>query len=236
MLGMTLITHQTGPAGRVVQAPLYRGRLGHRARTLSLGAGRPRHQPHRLHRLHRRRHGHRGSGAQDAGKNSHLPDRSGRRLFALCRQRDRRGAGAQGRCSQADGNVVQGALRRLHRQGHEPAGNQSAGRHQGRQVICLDAKINFDDNALYRHKDMQALRDPDEEDPAEVRSRQIRPHLHQARRRHRLHGERRGPGHGDHGHHQALRRRARQLPGCRRRRHQGKSHGRPSRSFSAIPT
>jgi len=36
------------------------------------------------------------------------------------------------------------------------------------QVICLDAKINFDDNALYRHKDIQALRDLEEEDPAEV--------------------------------------------------------------------
>jgi len=36
------------------------------------------------------------------------------------------------------------------------------------QVICLDAKINFDDNALYRHKDIQELRDLDEEDPMEV--------------------------------------------------------------------
>jgi succinyl-CoA synthetase beta subunit len=35
-------------------------------------------------------------------------------------------------------------------------------------VICLDAKINFDDNSLYRHKDIQALRDLDEEDPMEV--------------------------------------------------------------------
>jgi succinyl-CoA synthetase beta subunit len=35
-------------------------------------------------------------------------------------------------------------------------------------VICLDAKLNFDDNSLYRHKDIQALRDLDEEDPAEV--------------------------------------------------------------------
>src|SRR5271167_1697229 len=31
------------------------------------------------------------------------------------------------------------------------------------KIICLDAKINFDDNALYRHKDIQALRDLDEE-------------------------------------------------------------------------
>ena len=35
-------------------------------------------------------------------------------------------------------------------------------------VICLDAKINFDDNSLYRHKDILALRDLDEEDPMEV--------------------------------------------------------------------
>jgi succinyl-CoA synthetase beta subunit len=35
-------------------------------------------------------------------------------------------------------------------------------------VIALDAKINFDDNALYRHKDVEALRDESEEDPAEL--------------------------------------------------------------------
>jgi succinyl-CoA synthetase beta subunit len=35
------------------------------------------------------------------------------------------------------------------------------------EVVCLDAKVNFDDNALYRHPDVQALRDPDEEDPTE---------------------------------------------------------------------
>jgi len=35
------------------------------------------------------------------------------------------------------------------------------------KVVCLDAKINFDDNALYRHKDIAELRDPDEEDPME---------------------------------------------------------------------
>ena len=35
-------------------------------------------------------------------------------------------------------------------------------------LVCLDAKMNFDDNALYRHKDVAALRDLAEEDPAEV--------------------------------------------------------------------
>jgi succinyl-CoA synthetase beta subunit len=35
-------------------------------------------------------------------------------------------------------------------------------------LIALDAKINFDDNALYRHKDVEAMRDESEEDPAEL--------------------------------------------------------------------
>src|SRR5438067_3713188 len=36
------------------------------------------------------------------------------------------------------------------------------------RVVALDAKFNFDDNALFRHPDLQALRDPDEEDPLEI--------------------------------------------------------------------
>ncbi len=35
-------------------------------------------------------------------------------------------------------------------------------------IIALDAKMNFDDNALFRHKDIEELRDEDEEDPAEL--------------------------------------------------------------------
>ncbi len=36
------------------------------------------------------------------------------------------------------------------------------------EVIALDAKMNFDDNALYRHKDVEEMRDEDEQDPAEL--------------------------------------------------------------------
>jgi succinyl-CoA synthetase beta subunit len=36
------------------------------------------------------------------------------------------------------------------------------------QMIALDAKVNFDDNALYRHPEFASLRDLDEEDPLEV--------------------------------------------------------------------
>ena len=41
---------------------------------------------------------------------------------------------------------------------------------QDGRVLALDAKINFDDNGLYRHKDLAALRDLDEEEPLEVRA------------------------------------------------------------------
>ncbi|MBI2723640.1 MAG: ADP-forming succinate--CoA ligase subunit beta [Chloroflexi bacterium] len=36
------------------------------------------------------------------------------------------------------------------------------------RVLALDAKMNFDDNAVFRHKDIEDLRDKDEEDPSEV--------------------------------------------------------------------
>jgi succinyl-CoA synthetase beta subunit len=38
------------------------------------------------------------------------------------------------------------------------------------EVIVLDAKISFDDNALFRHPDIEKLRDETEENPAELRA------------------------------------------------------------------
>ncbi len=38
-------------------------------------------------------------------------------------------------------------------------------------LLALDAKINFDDNALFRHPEYEALRDLDEEDPAEIEAK-----------------------------------------------------------------
>ncbi len=40
-------------------------------------------------------------------------------------------------------------------------------------LVALDAKLNFDDNALYRHSDVAALHDPDEEDARELEARKI---------------------------------------------------------------
>ena len=77
----------------------------------------------------------------------------------------------------------------------------------GGAVLALDAKINFDANALFRHPDIVAMRDLDEEDPAEVEASKIRPVVHLPGRQYRVPGERCGSCHGDHGYHQAIRRR-----------------------------
>lgn len=41
---------------------------------------------------------------------------------------------------------------------------------EDRQLVALDAKFNFDDNALFRHPDIADLRDPNEEDPLELQA------------------------------------------------------------------
>jgi len=41
------------------------------------------------------------------------------------------------------------------------------------RLLAADAKVNFDDNALFRHPDVQALRDPHEEDPLEVQAQEM---------------------------------------------------------------
>ena len=39
---------------------------------------------------------------------------------------------------------------------------------KGKKIICLDAKVNFDSNALFKHPEIIELRDLNEEDPAEI--------------------------------------------------------------------
>ena len=40
-----------------------------------------------------------------------------------------------------------------------------------KNILCLDAKINFDDNALFRHPELLELRDFNEEDPTEIEAK-----------------------------------------------------------------
>ena len=88
-------------------------------------------------------------------------------------------------------------------------------------VLALDCKLNFDDNAVFRHPEIAAMLDETEEDPAELRAAQsglsyvsldgdIACLVNGA-----------GPGHEHDGPDQVPRRRAGQLPRRRRRREQG---------------
>ncbi|MFG0247534.1 MAG: ADP-forming succinate--CoA ligase subunit beta [Phycisphaeraceae bacterium JB051] len=45
--------------------------------------------------------------------------------------------------------------------------------HPDGQVLAIDAKINFDDNAMFRHKDVAAMHDEAEEDPSELRAKEF---------------------------------------------------------------
>ena len=89
------------------------------------------------------------------------------------------------------------------------------------ELVALDAKINFDDNALFRHRTSPSCAIRRRRIRSSVEASEARPQLRRARRQHRLHGERRRPGHGDDGHHQAARRHPGELPRRRRRRHRG---------------
>ena len=65
--------------------------------------------------------------------------------------------------------LVRHPVSRLHREGHGAARGQPADRHEERPACrVLDAKVIFDDNALFRHDDIVALRDTTEEDAKEI--------------------------------------------------------------------
>ena len=75
----------------------------------------------------------------------------------------------------------------------------------GGEVMALDGKMSFDANALFRHPELAELRDPTEEDPAEIEASSHGLVLRQDGRDHRVHGQRRGSRHVHHGHHQIRR-------------------------------
>jgi len=75
------------------------------------------------------------------------------------------------------------------------------------RLFALDAKITFDDNALFRHADLKELRDITEEDPLEVEASKYSLNYIKLEAP-SLHGERRWPRDGDDGHHQVRRRNA----------------------------
>ncbi len=168
MLGMTLVTHQTGPQGRVVRRLLIEEGADIRKElyvALVVDRGLQRvvlmasseggmdieevaeHHPEKIHRVAiDPMAGLQDAQGEDVARKIGMPAQlvpQARDLFkSLYRCFD------ECDCSLTEVNplIVTGDER----------------------VVALDAKLNFDDNALFRHPDIVAMRDLDEEDPAEV--------------------------------------------------------------------
>ena len=67
------------------------------------------------------------------------------------------------------------------------------------QVMALDAKLNFDANALFRHQDILQLRDLEEEDPKEIEASKFDLKLYCPERKYWLYGQRSRTRYGHHG-------------------------------------
>ncbi|TMG73691.1 MAG: ADP-forming succinate--CoA ligase subunit beta [Betaproteobacteria bacterium] len=168
ILGMTLVTHQTGPAGRVVKRllieegadikkELYLGmvvdRASQRATLMASAEGGmdieevAAHAPEKIHRLAiDPRTGLTDAQADDIATRVGVPAASVAQARALMQ-------GLYRAFDECDASLAE----------INPLILTGDGR-----VVALDAKINFDGNALFRHPEIQAMRDLDEEDPAEV--------------------------------------------------------------------
>jgi len=168
MLGMTLVTHQTGPRGRLVKRllveegadirkELYIGMVADRAsqRVMLMASSEggteieevAAHTPEKIHRVAIDPAGGLSSAqADEVAAKIGVPQSS----IAEARQ------------------FMQGLYRAFYECDASLAEINPLILTGDGKVLALDAKLNFDDNALYRHKDLAELRDINEEDPLEV--------------------------------------------------------------------
>jgi succinyl-CoA synthetase beta subunit len=168
ILGMTLVTHQTGPEGRLVKRllieeaadirkELYVGMVVDRdSQRVALMASSEggmdieevaTHTPEKIHKLFiDPGTGLRASEADDMARRIGIPEKAVPQAREFMQGLYR----AFDECDASLAEINPLVLTGDHR------------------VVALDAKFNFDSNALFRHPELVALRDLDEEDPAEV--------------------------------------------------------------------
>jgi succinyl-CoA synthetase beta subunit len=168
ILGMTLVTHQTGPEGRLVRRLLIEegadiakelyvalvvDRVTQRATLMASSEGGmdieevAAHSPGKIHRVAiDPATGLKDAEAEDVARKIGVPEASVAQARDLLKNLYR--VFDECDCSLAEVNplIVTG----------------------DGKVVALDAKLNFDSNALFRHPEIVAYRDLDEEDPAEV--------------------------------------------------------------------
>ncbi|MEO7811483.1 MAG: ADP-forming succinate--CoA ligase subunit beta, partial [Usitatibacter sp.] len=168
MLGMKLVTHQTGPEGRVVRRLLieegadikkeyYVAMVVDRAlqRVVLMGSSEggvnieevAEHHPEKIHKVAIDPFkGLQAAEAADIARKIGIPEESVLQAVELFKGLYKVFDETDASLAEVNPLIVTGDQR----------------------VIALDAKLNFDSNALFRHPDIVALRDLDEEDPAEV--------------------------------------------------------------------
>ena len=171
MLGMKLVTHQTGPEGKIVRRLLIEQALNI-ARELYVGMVIDRHSSRVV--LMASTEG--GMEIEDVAA-SH-PEKILKEtidpaigLQAFQARKLAFGLGLEGEPARKTVAFLMSLSRAFHEMDCSLAEiNPLVVTTQG-QVVALDAKINFDDNALFLHPTAMQLRDLDEEDPAEVEAK-----------------------------------------------------------------
>ena len=173
ILGMTLITHQTGPEGRLVRRllveegadirkELYVGMVVDRAtQRVTLMASSEggmdieevaAHTPEKIHKVFIDPiAGLKDGEADDIAKKIGIPDVAIPQARAFMQGLYKAFDECDASLAEINPLIITGDNR----------------------VIALDAKFNFDSSALYRHPDIVAMRDLDEEDPAEIEASQF---------------------------------------------------------------
>jgi succinyl-CoA synthetase beta subunit len=168
ILGMTLVTHQTGPQGRLVRRLLVEEGADIR-KELYVGMVVDRGvAARRADGEFRGRHGDRGSRGPHAREDTQGGHRSRGGIDRRTRPMTSRARSACRRHRCQARNFMHGLYRAFVECDASLAEINPLILTGDGKVLALDAKLNFDDNALFRHPEIVALRDLDEEDPAEV--------------------------------------------------------------------
>ncbi|MGC8761257.1 MAG: ADP-forming succinate--CoA ligase subunit beta [Bryobacteraceae bacterium] len=168
ILGMTLVTHQTGPEGRLVRRVLVEETLPI-AQELYAGIVLDRTQGRPVLMAS-------AAGGMEieevAARSPELILKQsfdpGDGLLAFQARRLAYGIGLQGAAASGAAKLFQALARAWVDTDASLAEINPLVVTEDQRVVALDAKFNFDDNALYRHPDIAALRDIHEEDPLEV--------------------------------------------------------------------
>ena len=169
ILGMQLVTHQTGASGQKVRRLLVEEGADIK-KELYVGMVVDRDDAARVPDGELRgRHGHRGGGRAHAGEDPQGVRRPGQGTRPTPRPTTSR---ARSACPTAALPQARAMLQGLYKAFWDTDAslaeiNPLIVTGDGR-IIALDAKLNFDSNALFRHPEIVEMRDLDEEDPAEI--------------------------------------------------------------------